>query len=70
MAILIYSPTEPEPADVVDLPLDPEDLDSTRPEDVDVCTWCHGQGLLPAINEDHPERVCHQCHGTGLRGAA
>ena len=71
MAILFRSPVEPaEPVELELVPIDPEDLDATRPDDFDVCTWCIGQGVIPLPGADGYERTCHQCHGTGKRGAA
>ena len=51
------------------IPIDPEDLDATRPEDIDACTWCLGLGVLTVPGPDERDRVCGQCHGTGKRGA-
>jgi hypothetical protein len=61
---------EPEPAEV----LDPESLEDSRPDDIDVCNVCSGEGAVmyqhdPYLDEwDSVE--CWVCNGTGELGAA
>jgi len=56
------------------IPLDPEDLEATRPVDIDACPRCDGFGGIPT--EWSPDAgwfhdECPACGGTGsLTGAA
>jgi len=58
----------------VDVPPDPQSLDATRPDDLDVCGICHGDRAVlvvvdPVTGEADAEE-CWGCAGTGIRGAA
>lgn len=57
------------------VPPDPESLDATRPDDLDVCPNCGGDGAVPVqTNDPYPGAwdgdECWACAGTGIRGAA
>lgn len=57
------------------MPVDPESLDATRPEDLDVCPECRGEGAIQVRTDDpYPGawdgEECWACSGTGERGAA
>lgn len=56
------------PAEVADLPPDPESLDATRPADLDTCERCRGLGDVTTLRGDWI--LCGVCLGTGERGAA
>jgi hypothetical protein len=61
----------PEP---VVVPIDPEDLDATRPVDLDVCPNCVDGAIQVQTNDPYDgawdAEECRACGGTGLRGAA
>lgn len=58
------------------IPIDPQDLDATRPVDIDACGLCGGTGGVPTgdfnvwrVEVEYDE--CPACGGTGsLTGAA
>lgn len=58
------------------IPIDPEDLDATRPVDIDACGLCGGTGGIPTGDFNdwlrQPEYdQCPHCGGTGtLTGVA
>lgn len=57
------------------IPPDPEDLDATRPSDLDLCVECQGEGAIQVQTGDpYPGawdgEECPFCNGTGQRGAA
>lgn len=54
--------------DAPPIPLDPEDLEATRPADLDACLRCSGTGGVPSewsvwIGQLYDE--CPNCGGTG-----
>lgn len=60
--------------EAVAVPVDPESLDATRPDDLDVCPACRGDRAVlvavdPVTGEADAEE-CWACAGTGIRGAA
>jgi hypothetical protein len=62
-------------AEAVMVPIDPEDLDATRPADYEVCSICAGDGAVQVQTGDpYPGawdgEECWACTGTGIRGAA
>ena len=58
----IFGGDEPESP-----PPDPQSLDATRPEDIDDCSMCMGEGLVDDMREGEPVDVlCWVCGGTGL----
>lgn len=66
---LVESRTAVEP------PPDPESLDATRPDDLDLCAVCRGDGAVQVQTGDpYPGAwdgvECWACAGTGERGAA
>lgn len=61
------------PAELVDVvPVDPASIDATRPEDIDVCRICHGEGAVVwQTDGEWDSEECYLCRGTGvLAGAA
>lgn len=66
---------EPETPPVVVSP-DPESLDATRPDDLDCCPVCYGDGAIriqvgDLLDDEWDSTECYVCHGTGtLVGAA
>lgn len=53
------------------IPIDPDDLDATRPVDLDLCPTCWGECLIPTlIGGEEVYISCWACGGTGDRGAA
>lgn len=59
----------------VDAPPDPASLDATRPDDLDTCPICGGDGAVQVQTGDPYSGAwdgeeCWACAGTGTRGAA
>lgn len=53
------------------IPIDPESLDATRPDDVDACTVCIGAGYVTTfVDGEGQDDECWACQGTTIRGAA
>lgn len=64
-----------EPEGPIVIGPDPESLDATRPDDVDVCHACAGEGAVMVITGDPYDGgwdsvECCFCHGTGTLGGA
>lgn len=61
-------------APVVEIPIDPEDLDATRPVDLDVCPVCIDGTVAVQTGDPYSGawdgEPCWSCGGTGIRGAA
>lgn len=53
------------------VPIDPEDLDATRPADLDVCSVCMGDGAIDLqVDGEWTAEPCWSCHGSRQRGAS
>lgn len=74
MTALMPSPTVAEINAAPFIPADPESLDATRPDDLDVCDVCQGSGEIQIGWAGDPHEYdgepCWGCAGTGQRGAA
>jgi hypothetical protein len=61
-------------AEPVVVPIDPEDLDATRPVDLDVCPLCVNGAIQVPTGDPYPGawdgEECWACGGTAVRGAA
>ncbi|MBA2952154.1 hypothetical protein GON03_19240 [Nocardioides sp. MAH-18] len=65
-ALVAPAPTEPpSPYDRCD------ELDETRPADIDECGRCDGTGMyVDVVDGESGYRLCSWCAGTGMRGVA